>query len=90
MLVSKGATASWNALVTTAVIGMAEVARPLRFVNVFFGAWLVLAPWFLDGASPIAHWTNLPVGIALIALSLPRSTRSTIALAGIGSWSDDK
>lgn len=61
---------------------MAEVARPLRFVNVLFGAWLVFAAWFLEGASPIARWSDLAVGVALIALSLPRGTRSRDHYAG--------
>ena len=63
-------------VVTTAVIAMAEVARPLRFINVLFGAWVVVAPWFLDGASPVASWSGAAVGIALIGLSLPRGPRS--------------
>lgn len=29
----------------------AVVARPLRFVNLPFGLWLVAAPWFLHGAT---------------------------------------
>ncbi|MBY0320274.1 MAG: NAD-dependent epimerase/dehydratase family protein [Reyranella sp.] len=69
-------------VVTTAVIAMAEVVRPLRFVNVLFGGWLVLAAWFLEGASPIAHWSNVAVGISLIALSLPRGVRSQHHYAG--------
>jgi uncharacterized membrane protein len=63
-------------VVTTAVIAMAEVARPLRFINMLFGAWLVLAPWLLDGAPPFARWSDAVIGIALIGLSLPRGTRS--------------
>ena len=69
-------------VVTTAVISMAEVGRPLRFINVLFGTWLVLAPWFLDGASPLASWTGAVVGIAIIGLSLPRGTRSREHYAG--------
>jgi len=63
-------------VVTTAAIALAEVARPLRFVNALFGVWLVLAAWVLDGASPIARWSNVAVGVGLIALSLPRGARS--------------
>jgi nucleoside-diphosphate-sugar epimerase/uncharacterized membrane protein len=69
-------------VITTAVIATAEVARPVRFVNVLFGAWLIIAAWFLDGASPIAQWSNVAVGVALIALSLPRGTRSQHHYAG--------
>ena len=69
-------------VVTTAVISMAEVGRPLRFINVLFGAWLVLAPWLLDGAAPVASWSGAAVGIALIGLSLPRGPRSREHYAG--------
>jgi len=69
-------------VVTTAVIAMAEVVRPLRFINVLFGTWLVIAPWFLDGASPVASWSGAAVGIALVGLSLPRGSRSRQHYAG--------
>ncbi len=63
-------------IVTTAVIAMAEVARPVRFVNVVLGAWLLAAPWMLGGASMPATWNSVLVGLAIIALSLPRGTCS--------------
>ena len=63
-------------VVTTSIIAMAEVARPLRFINMLFGAWLVLAPWLLDGAPPMTHWSDAVSGIALIGLTLPRGVRS--------------
>ena len=66
-----------GALVTTvAIIAMAEVARPVRFINVLFGAWLMVAPWLLSGASWTAAAASLGVGLALILLSLPRGVRS--------------
>jgi hypothetical protein len=34
-------------IITVAVCAMAEVARPLRFLNVAFGFWLIAAPWLL-------------------------------------------
>lgn len=63
-------------IVTTAVIAMAEVARPVRFLNIVFGLWLVAAPWVLSGATMLASWASVLVGLAVIALSLPRGTRS--------------
>ena len=63
-------------VVTFAVMAMAEVGRTLRFVNVGFGAWLVLAPWLLAGASTFASWVGVLIGLAVIALSLPRGKRS--------------
>ncbi|MBA2238868.1 MAG: NAD-dependent epimerase/dehydratase family protein [Lysobacter sp.] len=70
-------------IVTVAVIAMAEVTRALRFVNVALGAWLVVAPWLLDGAGTIASWVSVAVGIAVVGLSLPRGRRSQ---AHYGSW----
>ncbi|HEY2863864.1 MAG TPA: vitamin K epoxide reductase family protein [Casimicrobiaceae bacterium] len=69
--------------VTVAVIALAEVARPLRFVNVLIGVWLILAPVFLSGASMLAGWVDVVLGLALIALSLPRGARSQ---NHYGSW----
>jgi hypothetical protein len=63
-------------VVTVAVMAMAEVARPLRFINVAFGLWLVVAPWLLVGAGGIAAAHSVVAGLVLIALSLPRGPRS--------------
>jgi hypothetical protein len=62
--------------ITVAIIAMAEVARPLRFVNVGFGLWLVAAPWLMSGASGLATANSVIAGLALVALSLPRGRRS--------------
>jgi hypothetical protein len=59
-------------VVTVAVTVTAEVVRVGRFVNVLFGAWIVVAPWLLSGASSTARWNAAIVGVALIALSIPR------------------
>jgi nucleoside-diphosphate-sugar epimerase len=63
-------------VITIAIIAMAEVARPLRFINLAFGLWLVAAPWLLSGASGIANVNSVIAGLALVALSLPRGRRS--------------
>jgi nucleoside-diphosphate-sugar epimerase len=63
-------------ILTVAVIAMAEVARPLRFINVAFGLWLIAAPWLLLGADGVASANSVIVGLAVIGLSLPRGTRS--------------
>jgi len=62
--------------ITVAIIATAEVARPLRFVNLLFGAWLVAAPWVLGGADATAAWVSVGLGLALMGLSLPRGRRS--------------
>ncbi|MGR3638162.1 SPW repeat domain-containing protein, partial [Alterinioella nitratireducens] len=70
-------------VLTTAVIAWAEVARPLRFLNILFGLWLITAPWFLDGGTVAGSLVGILAGIALIALSLPRGKRSK---EHYGSW----
>lgn len=71
-------------VVTFATIAIADVARPLRFVNALFGAWLIVAPWQLIGAStPMATGADVIAGLVLIALSLPRGPRSA---EHYGSW----
>ena len=63
-------------VITVAIIATAEVARLLRFVNVPLGGWLVLAPWLLEGASPVGKAASVVLGLAIIGLSLPRGRRS--------------
>lgn len=63
-------------VLTTAVIAWAEVARPLQFLNILFGLWLIVAPWCLDGGAVAGSLVCILAGIALIALSLPRGKRS--------------
>lgn len=60
-------------IVTFAVMAFAEVGRSLRFINIALGAWLVVAPWFLDGAgSGWAVANGVLSGLLVIALSIPR------------------
>ncbi|NNM77792.1 NAD-dependent epimerase/dehydratase family protein [Sphingomonas sp. ID1715] len=68
--------------ITVAIITTAEVARALRFVNMAFGAWLVMAPFLLDGAGTVAAAAGIVLGVALIALSFPRGRRSEEHYAG--------
>jgi uncharacterized membrane protein len=60
-------------VVTFSIMAFAEVGRALRYFNVPFGAWLVLAPWLLGGAgSTAAIWNGVVSGVLLIVLALPR------------------
>jgi len=60
-------------VVTFSIMAWAEVGRAVRFINVPFGAWLIAAPWLLDGvASPLAVWNGVICGILLIVLAIPR------------------
>jgi nucleoside-diphosphate-sugar epimerase/uncharacterized membrane protein len=70
-------------IVTVAISAMAEVGRLLRFINVAFGLWLVAAPWIFSGASMTASVVDVLIGISVIALSLPRGSRSS---DHYGSW----
>jgi nucleoside-diphosphate-sugar epimerase len=63
-------------VVTTAFAAMADVGRPLRFINAAFGAWLVAAPWLLYGATGLGYAASILTGLALILLSLPRAELS--------------
>lgn len=58
-------------IVVLSIIALAEVARPVRFLNAPLGAWLLVAPWFLDGATALSRWNSALVGLAVILLSLP-------------------
>lgn len=59
-------------LITISVMAFAEVARPLRFLNLPIGAWLLAAPAFLDGAGFAATVGSMIAGALVIGLSLPR------------------
>ncbi|HUX29307.1 MAG TPA: vitamin K epoxide reductase family protein [Thiobacillus sp.] len=60
-------------VVTFAIMALAEVGRAVRFINIPFGAWLIAAPWLLDGiASPLATWNGVICGVLLIGLAIPR------------------
>ena len=58
-------------VVVFSVIALAEVARPVRFLNVVAALWLVLAPWFLSGRTGASMWNDALLGTALGSLSLP-------------------
>lgn len=63
-------------VITVAIIATAEVARAVRFVNVLLGGWLLAAPWLLEGASGFGSAASVVLGVAIVALSLPRGRRS--------------
>lgn len=61
-------------IITVAVIAMAEVARPIRYINLLFGVILVVVPLFIDDLR-YKHPEAFLAGILLIGLSIPRGTR---------------
>lgn len=58
-------------VVTVTVVALAEVARPLRFLNMALGAALLVTP-IAFGADVAATAASLACGTALIALAVPR------------------
>ncbi len=63
-------------IIVVAVTAMAEIARPVRFLNVALGAWVVASPFLLEGGTQASTIGDVVVGLAVIGLSLPRGKRS--------------
>jgi nucleoside-diphosphate-sugar epimerase len=59
-------------VVAFSIMAWAEVARPLRYVNAAFGAWLVVAPWVVAGFSVSAAAATVAAGVVLILLAIPK------------------
>jgi hypothetical protein len=57
-------------IVVVAVISLAEVARPGRFLLLPLGLWLVAGPWLLDGGAKLSRSNGAVMGALLAALSL--------------------
>lgn len=70
-------------IITVAICAMAEVVRPLRFLNLLLGLWLITAPWLLAGATAGAAWNDIVIGLLMVAVSLPRGPRSA---EHYGAW----
>lgn len=70
-------------IMTVAVCAMAEVARPLRFLSLPFGLWLMVAPWLLAETTVGGSANDVIVGVLAIGLSLPRGLRSA---EHYGAW----
>lgn len=58
-------------IVVVAVISLAEVARPARFLLVPLGAWLVVASWLLPGGTALTAANSAAVGLVVALLGLP-------------------
>lgn len=63
-------------VVLMAITAMAEVARPVRFLNVAVGAWIAASPFLLEGSMAFGTVGDVVIGLAIIGLSLPRGKRS--------------
>ncbi len=58
-------------VITFAVIGMSEVGRPFRLLNLLLGGWAIAAPWVLSGGSMVIRATDLAAGFFIMGLALP-------------------
>ena len=63
-------------VITIAVTAMAEVVRPLRFLNVLLGLWVMASPFILGSTTTAPLVADIIVGGLLALLSLPRGRRS--------------
>jgi hypothetical protein len=58
-------------IVVVSIVALAEVARPVRWLNLLLGLWLLTAPWLLAGSTTASQWNSASAGLAVIVLSLP-------------------
>ncbi len=59
-------------VVTFSVMAMAEVGRAIRFINILFSLWLIIAMLLINGVPSNAVWNAIISGVTLIALSFPK------------------
>ncbi len=69
-------------VVTFSIMAWGDVARPLRFINIVFGAWLAVAPSLLDGYTGAGAAASVLAGLALIGLAFPMGRIAT----RMGAW----
>lgn len=81
-LAAGNATLVGALVVTFAVIGFGETPRAVRFVNVLFGLWLLVAPAVARDGSLGVRWPESVAGIVIILLSLRRGP----VHAQYGTW----
>lgn len=69
-------------IITISLISMAEVIRPLRFMNMLLGAILLLSQWTFGGEGSLLGWNNALCGLLVILLSYRRGPIT----GSYGSW----
>jgi uncharacterized membrane protein len=69
-------------IVTVSVIAMGEVVRIGRYLNLLLGLLVIGGPWFFDGATTASTVNAALVGLAVIALSIPRGPKTET----YGTW----
>ncbi len=73
------AAATWDAVVVGAGIAVIaiirtarpEQTRPLGWLNVLLGLWLIISPWVVsvNHARPAPYWNDVIIGIAVAVLA---------------------
>lgn len=58
--------------VSVAVIACGEIARPLRWLLLPVGCWLVIGSWWLPGANVLSVVNAMVIGLLLVAAGLRR------------------
>lgn len=59
-------------LITFSIIALAEIARPVRIMNLILAVILVIGIWMLSGSSSEAEWAVTATAIAIFFLSIPK------------------
>lgn len=59
-------------VITFSVISMAEVGRAIRFINIAFAVWLIVALFLINDVPANTLWIAIISGIALVLLSFPK------------------
>ncbi len=63
-------------IVVTSVICMGEVLRAGRYLNVLLGLAVAVLPWVMTGGALLAQLTGLILGLAVVALAMPRGQKT--------------
>ena len=71
--VAEGAANNFTTLgalvITFSVMALAEVGRAMRFINILFALWLIVAMFLINAVPSNALWNAIISGVLLIALS---------------------
>jgi len=59
-------------VVTFSVMAMAEVGRAMRFINILFSLWLIIAMLLINDVASNTLWLAIISGLVLIGLSFPK------------------
>ena len=59
-------------VITFSIMAMAEVGRAIRFINILFALWLIIAIFLINAVSANALWNAIISGVILIAISFPK------------------